>query len=402
MISIMKRSYLQHLLSILFPLCSLGAVEPPILMTLDPNESLKPGQTLIWSPTAQACWDQMRLYHGLKKIHFDEPDPITDVLNGAEVDVASTFPPGTVIYGGDDSPERRAMIRAELQKKAGPLAAKMIGEFRPPGQIGINHYRLKSALFVSCIAHAPKFPVGFDRDRGERAFHCADGKKIMVRGFGAHDVQAGQIGNGLVVLADDLKGGHVLRLPFMPEGKESVGGLILIQKPGMKTLGELLKWARDSISAPMKPQRAFQHDGRWWRYTHQLNQNDTFWMPKLKASLVCDHAELINKTYLRAPVPESSFIIHWKIVEAQQMLNFSLDEAGAMTQMIFKVPPDFEAMGGSGGSVELPKGMAMAALPEWPKRFTFDKPFLAALWRKGAEWPYLACWVDSGMMMDQE
>lgn len=372
-------------------------------MTLNPNEPFKPGQALVWSPSAQACWDQMRLYHGLKKIEFDDHDPITDVLNGDTVDFKATFPPGTVIYGGDDSPERRASIRAELMKKAGPQAAKLIGDFRPPGQIGEDHYRLKSALFVSCISHAPKFPIGFTRDQGRRAFHVSEGQKLMLRGFGAHDVQASQLGDGFVVLADDLQGGHVLRLAFMPEGEESMDALILVQKPGLKTLGDMLKWARDSIQSPIAPQRAIQYDGRWWRYTHQLTGSDTFWMPKLKVSLVCDHTELIDKTYLRTPIPGTQYTTFWRIIEAQQMLNFRLGEVGAMTQMVFKVAPDFESMGGGGaGTGEQPKGMSLASLPEWPKQFTLDKPFLAALWRKGADWPYLACWVDSGLMVDLE
>lgn len=373
-----------------------------MLMTLNPDEALVNGQSVIWSPSAQACWDQMKLYHGVQKIEFDKPEPITDVLNTFQLNVMATFPPGTVIYGGDDSPQRRSLIRAELMKKVGPNAAKLIGDFRPPGQIGPNHFRIKSALFVSCIAHAPKFPTGFNRDQGRRAFTSADGKKLMLRGFGAHEAQAAQLGEGLVVLADDLQGGQVLRLPFIAQNEQMKDYLILVRKPGMKMLGDAMKWARDAMESPIIPERAVQHQGRWWRYTHQLTANDHFWMPKLKTTLVCDHTELIGKTYLSTPVMEDGFRYYWRIIEAQQMLSFKLNETGALTQMVFKVAPDFEAMGGAAGVFEKTPPKPLADLPEWPKKFTFDQPFLAALWRKDADWPYLACWVDSAEVVDLE
>lgn len=373
----------------------------PVLMTLNPDEKLVAGQSVLWSPTGQACWDQMKLYHGVSKIEFDEPEPITDVLNNFKLDVATTFPPGTVIYGGDDTPQRREEIRAKLLKMAGPLAAKLLGDFRPPGQVGIDHHRIKSALFVSCVSHAPKFPTGFARDEGRRGFTCADGDKLMVRGFHVSGEKAALLGDEVQVLADDMQGGQVISLAFAPQGEGMEDSLILARKPGLKTLGEAMQWVRDARKSPIESRRAVQYQGRWWRYTHQLTSLDTFWMPKLKVNLVCDHTELVNKTYLRTPIPESGYQSFWHIVEAQQMLSFKLGESGAMTTMVFKVPVDFESMGGSGVAGDILPGQKIDTLPEWPKRLHFDGPFLAALWRKGAEWPYLACWVDSADVVEE-
>ena len=396
-----------HLVLVLLALPYVRADGPPVLMTLNPDEAVVEGRSVIWSPLAQACWDQMKLYHGVQKIEFDKPEPITDVLNTFQLNAMATFPPGTVIYGGDDSPQRRSMIRAELMKKAGPNAAKLIGDFRPPGDISPpdrpgTHYRIKSALFISCLAHAPKFGSGFSRDQGRRAFTCGDGKKLMLRGFGAHEAQAAQLGEGLVVLADDLQGGQVLRLPFIAQNEQTKDYLILVRKRGLKTLGEAMKCASDAIKSPITPERAVQHQGRWWRYSNQLTSIDHFWMPMLKTTLVCDHTELIGKTYLSTPVMEDGFRYFWRIIEAQQMLSFKLNETGAMTQMVFKVAPDFEAMGGAPGLSGKTPPKPLAELPEWPKTFTFDQPFLAALWREDADWPYLACWVDSAEVLDLE
>jgi hypothetical protein len=38
-------------------------------------------------------------------------------------------------------------------------------------------------------------------------------------------------------------------------------------------------------------------------------------------------------------------------------------------------------------------------LPPYPKRFLFDRPFIASFWREGADWPYLACWIDGPEML---
>lgn len=63
-----------------------------------------------------------------------------------------------------------------------------------------------------------------------------------------------------------------------------------------------------------------------------------------------------------------------------------------MMQAVFKVPPDFLSVGGDSGGAKPPEPKQ---LPPLPRRFLFNAPFVASLWIKGAEWPFLACWVDS-------
>ncbi len=380
---------------------SAQSVHPaPVMMTLNPDEVFMPGTSVLWSPAGQAAWDQMRMYHGVKAIEFDRHVPIADVLNRFVWDAMSTLPPNTVVYGGEDSEKRREEIRAEITKKAGANAAQMIGPFRPPGKIGPDHYRIRSALFVSCLAHAPKFPSSFSRDAKPKTFTQTNGQTLQVRGFGVERQEAANFGDAFQVLSDDLAGGYVLRLPFMSEDKAGPDCLVLAKKPGIKTLGEGMAYMRASLKTPLPALRTIKHQGQLWRYTAQLTDIDHFWMPKLKATIACDYHELIGETYLRYIVPETGFQLYWKIIEAQQLLNFSLDEKGAMTQMVFKVSPDFEAMGGLGGGEVLPQGVTVESLPEWPKGFKLDGPFLAALWRKGADWPYLAVWVDSEDVID--
>ena len=138
-----------------------AALQTQVTATLDLGEKFQDGLSLLWSPTGQACWDQMRVFHGVKAIELETPTHIADVLNQFKWDAAKTLPDGTVIYGGDDSEARRKEIREVLRKRVGANAAAMIGPYLPPGRVDADTVRLGSALFVSCISHSPRFPVGF-------------------------------------------------------------------------------------------------------------------------------------------------------------------------------------------------------------------------------------------------
>ncbi len=367
---------------------------PPVALTLDPNEKIVQGTSLLWSPSGQAAWDAMRKYHGVKKLELTPHPQIATVLNNFQWDAASVLPAHTFIYGGDDSEARREEIRQKLRHVAGAQAAAMIGPYLPPGPVGPLLDRIKSALFVSCISHAPKFPSSFIGDTEKQFFTSSQGTKLLTWGFGVDGAQAAMMGSAFVVQADDLEGSFVLRLPFMKTDRELPDALILAQKPGMKSLAEGIEWMRQSLKKPVDEIRVVEHQGKHWSYISELTSEDRFWMPKLKATVACDYGDLIEKTYLHDP----NTLTFWKIREAQQMLNFRLDETGAMTQAVFKVTADFLSLGGA-GSGGLPAGMKMEDLPVWPKKFILNGPFLAALWRKDAEWPYLVCWVDSGEVM---
>jgi hypothetical protein len=68
-----------------------------------------------------------------------------------------------------------------------------------------------------------------------------------------------------------------------------------------------------------------------------------------------------------------------------------------LAQAVFKVAPDFLAQAGEGAPG--PRPADPTKLPLLPRRFVFDQPFMMTLWMKGAEWPYLASWVDSEDVM---
>jgi hypothetical protein len=380
---------------IILAVCFVGSVNAQVkytgdlIATLDPSEEFRPGVSLFWSPTGQAAWDQLRGYHGVKEINLEPHTPVAQVLNNFQWDAAKTLPDGTVVFGGEDSNEFRERIRSELRRKVGANAAAMIGPFAPPGFVDNTTTRLGSALFVSCISHAPRFPASFRPSKA--VFKHSGDKHPLVAGFGCQKSETTAHFDVVEIIADDFKGSYILKLTFFTGEKERPEFMLVGLRPGLKSLAEGVEWMKAGMKKPLPVDQAVQYNNAWWRYHNQLTPEDHFWMPKLKTTFSCDFGELIGKTYLRQPVPGGETF--WKIREAQQMLSLRLDEHGVLAQAVFKIPPDFLMSGG--GVAANAKPNDPTKLPFLPRSFLFNSPFIATLWMKGAEWPYLACWIDS-------
>ncbi len=365
-----------------------------VAATLDPAEAFKPGASLFWSPTAQAAWDQLKAYHGVKAIDLNPHTPVADVMNGFTWDAAKTLPDGTVVYGGDDSEMLRDQIRQMLRQKAGANAAAMIGPYLPPGPVNEFVDRLHSALFVSCLSHAPRFPASFKVSTAP--FRLSNGEKPWVTGFGCKNDETLAHFDVVHVLADDRKGSFLLKIVFFTGEKARPEFMLIGTNPQLSSLAEGIEWMKLALKNPLPVDQAVRHNNAWWRYHNQLTPADVFWMPKLKTTLACDFGELIGKKYLEQALPNGRRA-WWQIREAQQLIVFRLDEEGVLAQAVFKVATDF--LSESGGAAPGPRPADPTKLPMLPRRFVFDQPFVMTLWMKGAEWPYLASWVDSEDVM---
>jgi hypothetical protein len=359
---------------------SLQAQPVAVTATLDLEEKLEPQMSSVWSPSGQAAWDELRKYHKAEKLELTPPSRAADVLNHFIWKPEHVLPEGTVVFGGDDSEAFRVLIRQELLKRAGPQAAALIGPFQPLDS-GSETPPAKSALIVSCISHAPKFPGVYTRDPEKHAFKLSGNKTALVRGFGTADPS----GEEFVVLADDLAGSYLLKLTFVKD-KGGAEFLLLARRPKMESLAKGIEWMQQGLKAPLPESRVVEFQGKQWRYHHRLLAGDKFWMPELRLTLACDYAELAGRRYV--PHQATGLDLPWQIKEAQQLLSFRLDHSGALVKAVFKIPADFLSSGPQ--KAEEPR-----KLPFLAKDFTLNGPFLAALWREGAEWPYLACWVDS-------
>lgn len=375
---------------------SLLAQQAPeqVIATLDLDEKFTPGLSLLWSPSGQAVWDEMKAFHKVPAIELEPYTPVADVLNRFQWDAAKTLPDGTLIFSGEDSEQRRNEIRGILQKRMGVHAAAMIGPYLPPAYLGGGVTRERTALFVSCLSHSPQFPVTFARSKG--LFRLSDGRQVSAQGLGCKGALAAAYGDAVRVLADDLQGGCILALALSAVEKEKPAFLMLATRPGFGSLGEAVEWMRETLKKPAPADQAVKVGNSWWRWRHELTGSDELCLPFLQTTLACDYGELVGKTYLRQKNDMGETF--WRIREAQQLLSFRLNERGTMTQAVFKVVPDVLSVGGAPDGVKPPEPKQ---LPPLPRRFLFNAPFVASLWIKGAEWPYLACWVDSKKVLSE-
>lgn len=363
--------------------------------TLDPSEMFRPGVSLIWSPTGQASWDALLEYHQVRKIDMHPRSITAEKMNDFKWEKAPVLPAGTVIYSGDDNEAFREKIRVDLRSRVGLGAAAMIGPYKPPGTLLRDGtvILLKSAIMVSAISCKPRFPVDFVPDARPKLFTNSAGRQFKALGFGVTGQTDSKYDTAVRVLDDDLAGNFSLRLAFFTNDDQKRECLVISTALGHQNLTDLLMQVRGLLQKERVPEKIVEIRGKKWRYADILAAGDILWMPNIKAFHYCEYMDLIGKRYLEDPKTES----WWEIAEAAQLLNISFDHKGVMVQSVFKVAPNF--LTATGGGVGGSKVQTDAPLPLYPKTFIFDKPFVASLWREGAAWPYLACYVDGPEML---
>ncbi len=373
---------------------SMAQSPPAVEATLNPDERLRPGFSLLWTPCGQAAWDMMRQFHKVDAIELDPPSPSANVMNTFKWDAAKVLPPGTFVFGGMDSPAVRLHVRAQVERIAGRHAAAIIGDYQPPGEIAPGVHRLGSALFVSCLAQKTRFPGHFIPDPNRRAFG-SEAAPALVEGFGCAGQRSGTYGDNVIVLKDDLKGTTVLKFTLHSETPGLSQSLMLLQHPNLESIAQGLEVIREAVRNPLPELSVVEASGKSWRYTRHLLVGDQFWMPYLKTNLIFDFADLIGGTYLHKLAANQITTTYWQIREAQQFLHLQLGHEGVLVEAVFKIPVDY--LSSSEGSAAAPADLSQ--LPSYPKNFIYNKPFLATLWLKDADWPYLACWVDGPALL---
>ncbi|QIF00549.1 hypothetical protein G5S37_03110 [Roseimicrobium sp. ORNL1] len=369
-----------------------GAVEA----TLDVAETFRDGVSLVWSPNGQAAWDTLKAYHKVDKIVMRPRSVTAEALDAFQLDKGKVLPPDTLIFAEDDSPEFRERIRTALRKQVGERAAQLIEPYQPlrVRQANPPIVEIKKALIVTSIAARPRFPNHFVPDASPKVFRDRKGGSYLALGFGAQGKLAASQGDNVRVLTDDLKGQHALRFTFYT-GDANDRQCLVLSTPGIhQNLDSALKEVRELLAKERVPTRAVEKDGRRWRYEDIFSTDDVLWLPYFQTTTLCEYPDLSRKKYLESP----DGLMWWELGAVQQLLSMKLNHEGALVESTFKVPATFlsassAADGSAGASVPVEQ------LPPYPKRFVFDRPFIASFWREGAEWPYLACWIDGPEML---
>ncbi|RBP43794.1 hypothetical protein DES53_105193 [Roseimicrobium gellanilyticum] len=382
---------LQALLCLSVPALGQVANPPSLEATLDVGEQFRNGVSLIWSPVGNATWSDLLDFHQVDKIHMDPRSPTAEVLNAFQMDKSKVLPPGTFTFAGEDSPESRDKVREALKKQVGASAASMIGPYVPPDISASNPAR--PVLMVCSIARQPFFPSHFAPDPNPRLFTDRLGVHHRTLGFGTAGKFASQYTN-VEVLADDLAGHQVLRLDFASTGLESQEFVVLSTPGQHRSMEEAVKEIHGLLGKVGEVSRVVEVGGVKYQYTSTLEAGDELWIPYLQARVLGEYPDLVGKSYLKSPDGRR----WWELRQVSQFLNWKLDHTGAVV----------EATAAAAAAPQEPFGDPPASqqaqaqpkkLPLYRKQFIFNKPFIASLWRKGSDWPYLACWMDGPEML---
>lgn len=363
--------------------------------TLDVAEPFREGVSLVWSPNGQAAWDTLKAYHKVDKIVMRPRSLTAEALDAFKLDRNKVLPPDTLIFADDDSPEFRERVRTALRKQVGEHAARLIEPYQAPRQREADPpiYEIKKALIVTSMVARPRFPAHFVPDAAPKAFRDKKNRSYLALGFGAEGKLAASQGDNVRVLTDDLNGKHALRLTFFT-GDDNDRQCLVLSTPGThKNLDGALKEVRELLTQKRVPMKAVEKDGKRWRYVDTLSAQDVLWLPYFETTTLCEYPDLTGKRYLETP--DGSF--WWELGSVVQLLTMKLNHEGALIESTFKVPPTF--LSGVGGVEGKADAVPVEQLPLYLKRFIFDRPFIASFWREGADWPYLACWIDGPEML---
>ncbi|MBL9144320.1 MAG: hypothetical protein JNM99_11635 [Verrucomicrobiaceae bacterium] len=372
--------------------------EPAVEATLRLSEPFREGVSLLWSPTGQDAWDHLKAYHGVKSLELEPRSETSEELDDFVWNPKGTLPSDSFCMAGEFTKEFGNEIRDALAKMIGKQAAAFIEEPPPLGSIpGSIFIREKAAIIVSALVARPKFAGSFQPHPRPRMFSLGPARSHSTLGFGVEGLWAGKMGEGIRVLQDDMNGSIVVEVLLFTGSNDDAQRMVLAmdsQITSMKTGIEVIRKAKANAIAPS---RTVESQGARWQYISTLTSVDQFWMPEVRAAVQCEFGDLSGKTYLHT---RRGFDDHrwWTLRSVQQLLSLKLDHRGALVEAVFKLPADFTSIAGE-PHAPTPKGQQPIALPVYPKRLLFNRPFLMTLWRAKADWPYLAFWVASDGVM---
>jgi hypothetical protein len=340
-----------------------GAEAAEVLSVAHPGENFPAERTVVWTPLFQAAWDRMNSDLEGPPVKVQPPSPLMEKLDSFEWQSGKVMPEGRwKVWSGSATPDFVATANRE--------AAQMTGEAEGPffqvvEQSGEPRGRLILALldkelqFIKKLHPSASSPL---------VFRGGDGREQPVRFFGVKGDLSGGF-SGVVRILHREEESHALQIEA--EGKES---LVLY-----------LPTERESFNAACTKLREWRKEGLKGEYGSPMD-------PGLhgKDDLRIPYVALAAKADFQSALPALRF--HkghqepWTIVKAEQRTKFKMTEKGA------KVRAEVE-LGAE------PFGEAPPPPPLTPRKFHFDRPFYAFMWRDGAEWPYFGAWIgdDSGM-----
>ncbi len=354
------------LLITLTSLCGGQVQSGEIIQTLSLNHKFKPGETIVWSPAFQKCWDETCRFYKIESLDLKPETPLVAELNSFTYDYKATVPFKShlsIVTG----------LGEEFRKQANNLIIRHFGRDEPLleeadfATDNPDDLRVLDVMLISILRHKLAFEANFEPSKQPLLFKEDKDQHIKAKCFGIWGKNRSQLpGLGRVLAYSVDK--QTLGLAF--PGKDPDEEVVLMQNPAITTplqaVETLENWTAAFNKAPKDAKRV----------TGRL---DTIIIPQLSLE---SHADFKAQLPGKMDMGNGSFI---SIAAARQRATLKLDEKGATTiTKAFIVAPTYITAGGEGWTGGTPGD----AKPE-ERWFVFDQPFIFMVRKKDAKYPFI-------------
>jgi hypothetical protein len=344
-----------------------------IRQTFLTDEPFAAGETLVWTPAFQKCWDELAKNVGAEEIPLKPETPFVRHLNSFTFDYEATVPKRSHFVfiagmGNQFIDQANALIMAQFGGTVEPLAKNY---FEPFGPDFFPPEDVLHRVLLSILSHNHDFTSSFVPNAKPLPFHGGSGAPQFTKSFGSWRGSQPAVPSSVKVLHYDAANRrHAISIP----GDAEDISLILLMNESLDTVGaqidQIHTWIKQAAANATPDSLSF------------LQPIDTFLVPKLKLTHHMDFADLLRGT---AHFPGGDLVI----ARAGQSVQLTLHESGAeMVTKAYLIPPTFLSSdaGGAPGRTTPPN----------ERQFVFDRPFSLMFWKKGAEIPFFFARIDIG------
>lgn len=334
-----------------------------IILTPTTHHELSAKEALVYCPTFQLAWDELKKAVG-GEIGMENQPELVAVLNQTPVPANCVPEDACMTLGGRIDEGIIRKLREQLDKKFGAAAPRLPEEFSNPLTELVAYSHLQRTLpFPRRFVRSQRIPLKFKTEAGESE----------VQFFGATRETAEDYSGQTTILHWESEAEFTIGLDTKREGET----IILAKMARKGDLDGALARVREQLRAKHQHIQQVRVRGKEEQLLGTLCKGDLLAIPVLDMNVttnfeaLCNHA-LTNKGYQQS----------W-LMGAYQDVMFTMDESGAVVK----------------STAYAATGFGEPEKSSIPRRFIFDTPFLLTVWRGNAESPYLAVWVATDEMM---
>ncbi|NLT72517.1 MAG: hypothetical protein GXX91_17730 [Verrucomicrobiaceae bacterium] len=336
---------------------SLASGAPECVLRID--EIPPEGVTQMWSPLFQASWEKLGELQDGELESVVPPNPLITKLEAFTWQAEEVMPEdGYAVYAGPATEEFVRETAASIKKKF---------------DIEIDSLRVplisQGKVAYGILLRELKFEKKFFRSRQKALeFRARSGETHMVEFFGTAGTHSGDYGDSVKILHYDAEAmSFILSVATNREGEN-----LFVYRPERESrFQDAMERVKQAMENPLSGPYGSLKNG-------SLHPEDVVKIPCLTIDADTDFTGQLGGAlhYAGETVP-------WRIADAFQVTRFEVSEEGARVRVE------------TGVAME-PFGAPPKPPPVTPRSFVCDRPFYVFLWRAGADWPYLAAWIDGG------